>query len=434
MSFLPSNLAIILALSLLFISGESGLLDDLSDDLQHYQIFSSFLSLKERVRCIAPLNRKCNNYYNHAHGKQMQEMKQLEQWFNPPQTTSHLNEIRDLMESLKFSELFSLHLPTLLTQLNEQWDNFSISNEYLVQTLHAMELQPLGMDELMHNLTSLPCPLPLLLLSSRALINHYIPNYFANSDIIKQNDTMIGLSHSGDGTDAIDSFLYWTNFPWLRPNTSDALCMFQTEHWVHYLTYLYEFCFGRITHGSLHSLFHLDGSTRDMFKILIEKYGFIAWNKASIDAARRRFALCNLFEIYTDFVRIERTMNLSSAWHTNYSVPFRMYLVLNLYEQDGCIDGVDVFQRGELKSHMLSLYFESWTNVERGKEKLLQMLISMYDDNDEAVFDILEPHYNNTSFRNNFLYALWCSGKPVYFDRDSKIQRLITDAIISRIT
>eukprot|EP01083_Nonionella_stella_P025440 70057_1 len=438
MSLIPSGL-VALVLSLLSISCESGLFDEIPAHLRN-QIFSSFLDLKQRVRCIASLNRDCHNYYNHTHGKQVHDMKQLEQWFDPPQTTSHLDEIRDMMQSLKFSELLSLHLPTLLTGLHERWQDFSISNEDLVQTLHAMELRPLGMHEFLHNLTSLPCPVPLLLLSSRALINYYIPNYFANSD--KENAPMVGLCHTSDGAEAIESFQYWTNYPWLRPDVSDDdphapafdLCIFQTEHWVHYMTHLYEFCFTRITHGPLNSLFHLDGSVRDMFKTLIDHYGFVAWNKASVEGARSSSYSCNLYEIYMDFVRVQRELALSPEWYTNYDVPFRMYLMLNLDEQDACVYGY-ALQKRELKSQILYLYFESWMykkNVEREKEKLLRMVIRMYDKNDEAVLDILQPYYNSTSFTNHFVYALWHSEKSVYFDRYDEMKQLVIDAIVSK--
>eukprot|EP01083_Nonionella_stella_P270378 915534_1 len=410
MSFLLVTTGLIL--SMLSIGGKSGLLDQLPVDLRNH-LFSSFLNLKDRVRCIAPLNRECYNYYTHTHGRQVQDMKQLEEWLQPPQTTSHLNQIQDMMLSLKFSEILSIHLPTLLTQLNTAWSDGVLSDGDLVQTLHAMELRPLGIDEFKHNLTSLSFPLRLLLLSSRALINYYIPNYFANSD--KQNETIVGLCRSDDGAAGIDSFTYWENFPWLRPINEDppdpafSDCLFETELWVHYLTYLYEFCFSQITRGSLNSLFQLDGSAREMVKGLIENYGLIPWDKASVMDARSSFDSCNLFEIYVDFLRVERALNLPSVWFTNYAVSFRRYLVLNLYAKDGCFFGVDVVQRQELKATILHLCYASWWYKRM-----------MY-----------RGWYKKLSFRNNFLNTLWCSGKPIFFDADGNIQRLVTEAIIN---
>eukprot|EP01083_Nonionella_stella_P058765 153870_1 len=102
MSFLLISTSLIFLV--LSIGGKSGLLDRLPVDLQHHQIFP-FLNLKDRVRCIAPLNRKCYNYYNLTHGKQVQDLKQLEQWVDPPQTASHLNQIQGMIRSLKFSEI-----------------------------------------------------------------------------------------------------------------------------------------------------------------------------------------------------------------------------------------------------------------------------------------------------------------------------------------
>eukprot|EP01084_Bolivina_argentea_P086761 156785_1 len=243
-------------------------------ELQHC-IFTNYLNVNDQIKCISTLNTKTYKHFIKAHGNEIQHVKQLNFWFYCGISSLHQAEIRQMTQELQLSELYNYYLPQMLTHLFYRWKKaipMKLSGKRIITaSLDSMSLHSLDIHEF-NCITGLDDEMKLLLLSSRTLINYFIPTYYTNTD----NNKSVNLGnikiHNSETT---TKFMYFENYPWLR-----SLMIGQTvprgPEWLLYMTYLYQFYFSYFD-SNLHSIFHLDGTRKKKLLILINEYGFISW-------------------------------------------------------------------------------------------------------------------------------------------------------------
>eukprot|EP01084_Bolivina_argentea_P064221 117161_1 len=399
-------------------------------------ILSNYLHINDRTQYISTLNRRCYRCLNSIRGREIHrsDIRNLSHWFSYGYSACHLNEIKFMIPRLKLTELYYLYLPKLLRNLFSDWMKKTLfcngmheskslnNNEALKETLNAMDLHPVSIITF-NNLSSIHDSTKLLLLSSRSLLNYFVPSYYANTN--RKNSGQIRY---------YTNVPYFRNFPWLSPDWDSAFDVYRLNEWSLMMTYLYEFYFICHIRANLRSTFYLDGESKNKLIILINKYGFIPWSKATIQSIRNKFKSCDIYKIYLEFnVRVLNKLALNIYMNPN-KIQFKTYLFINL-KQNHCNVTLNQIedQTGAFKREVLFLCWHNWhyqsANWLNQYIDLVGILSELLKDEDRFIAEIFLDHYNNSHFREDTIYHLWKSGVKLFSDPDGKIKRLLTKVI-----
>ena len=411
-------------------------------DITNY-IFSHF-DIIQKAKCIPGLNKDCNKYFNRKHQEEISQVKQLKEWFAENEYTNHLDEIGEMSQKLKMSELYHMNLPQMLSTLQEHWISDMRSDQDVTQTLHAMKLHPLGMMEFNTATSSLSDPLRLLLLASRALVNYFVPNVCAN--------TFVGELEFRAYTNGIAPFNYWSNFIWLRPDPSiftitpdgQLTVAFQTDLWPIYLSYLYEFYFSSLDkpHFALRagSVFHLEGKAKSNLLRLINDFGLIPWTLSTLEQIRNDFHSCDVHEMYADFHRIDMSLHyINHQVSQSDRYTFRTYLIIRSLEDGHCSIPDEFNAQMAFKWDLVDLCFWNWNTYRQSQYDMLVQIISGFVVSIDPFVAAFVASYQgnqskieNDSFGCDLMYRLWEANGLDLEQYEGTFKQLVINGIINR--
>lgn len=411
------------------------------EDISNY-IFSHF-GITERAKHVSDLNRKCNKWFVDKHKEEISNVNKLKGWFATKEYTNHLDEIGEMCPKLRMSEYFYMYLPEMLSHLQEHWMSDMIKDQEITQTLYEMKLFPLSLPEFNSDTSSLSDALRLLLLSSRALINYYVPNQCAN--------TFLGELEYQPYSNGIAPFNYWANFIWLRPDSSifrsdpnDAPIAYFTDFWPIYFSYLYEFYFSSLDQPHLKlrpsSVFHLEGLAKSNLLRLINEFHFIPWTSSSLKQIRNDFHACDVHEMYADFVRLDMSLHyIDKRTPGSDRYTFRTYLVIRSLEDHHCSIPEEFNAQIAFKWDLVQLCYWNWnTHRQAQYDKLVQILSGFVFHIDPFITAFVASYQGNHTniardlFGSDLMYNLWESNGLNMDDYEEGFKQLVINGVINR--
>eukprot|EP01084_Bolivina_argentea_P228472 385869_1 len=227
----------------------------------------SFLPLRQQMK-VRHLNHGCNNCFEQKNKFNIIQTRMLERLIQNNDILNHvqLKLIQDVSHKIQLTELYSNKLPNfILTCYCKLIDksNIMTGNDFAL-LMNSLNLHSISISEFdTSKYQKLSSELRCLLLSSRALLHHLAPTRYIN------------INASSDIDD----------YPWLLFADNEFDDNIVTEYIV-YFCLLYQYVLdeyhAKLVLPSLDSMHHADGIERLNVLQLINEYGFIPWNRNSI--------------------------------------------------------------------------------------------------------------------------------------------------------
>eukprot|EP01084_Bolivina_argentea_P228471 385868_1 len=258
----------------------------------------SYLPLRQQIK-MRHLNHGCNDCFEQKNKFNIIQTKLLETIIQNNDIFNHaqLKVIQDISHNIQLTELYSNKLPNfILTCYYKLIDiNNSMTGNEFALLMDALNLHSIAISEFdapkYENLSS---ELRCLVLASRALLHHLAPTHHIN------------INASSD----IDEYP-WLLFPNYKFDASIA-----TEFTV-YFCLLYQYVLDEyhtiLSLPSLDSMHHAEGIERANVLRLIDEFGFIPWNRKTIQVFINRtiIGITNVsYDYFDEFITDIMFMNL----------------------------------------------------------------------------------------------------------------------------
>ena len=271
-------------------------IDRLSQDASIY--VAQFLSLQEQIELFRWTNRHCNDCFEKMH--EIDKVRQLEfiirHKLNDDSISQFKHQIADLIQHLKFNELYYWKLPILLNIMHSQLNDHSFKTMMDITNTHSM-----GINEFESKLRILSHEASLLVFLSRNLLHYFLPTQLLNCDGVNGD--------SGFRTLFVNDKPLFTKavlneYPWLTVVNETYLQMAES---VLYFTYLLEHIWDHYTSLSLDSIY-TSPSKQDQVALmhLINNHGLILWNRNMIKSIRAKHLRTHsmaysIYDLYVEF-------------------------------------------------------------------------------------------------------------------------------------
>ena len=284
----------LLSLHLFLAISYSQSIIDIPAEVVSHNIFGA-LPVVDKSHSILSLSKAGKHHFDTFHSSDIQLQHQLFLLIMDLKlTNSSFTTIRHTIQNLQFSEIFPLILPKILRTVSQY------PQKERAFILDAMNIHSIGMSELKAlNLTkSISSELArLLIFSSRALLNFYIPNIPLPLD---QVTILEGIRLPGYPEIATEDSQSWfdENYPWIV-HYFEKKVFSQHQYWAIYMSYLCEIVFDlgfkNMNIPKLNCVYKHDRMCDDSdlqkrrnLKDLM-KHGLIVWSRDNINDLRSSF-------------------------------------------------------------------------------------------------------------------------------------------------